>query len=322
MTESISNETIRNYLKDKKFLANDLKSLWVVLTTIVCHGFILWTYFGLHSSILFVLTYPLILLRWFMIYHDCIHLSFWENKKWCIRFGELLTIWTFTPYRYWRTNHILHHDNSGDRTTQKYDFNDTIFFTVHEYEQLSVWKRCLYRFVRDPFIFFTLIPIIKFCIVDRFRKKCLLTNIGIGIRCSILFYFGGIHFLLLVIISFMIASTGSFVLFHLQHTYNPTYVNQIPGQYSKMNSALQGSSCIMIPPVLKWFTLGIEYHHIHHLATQIPGYNLQSVYTNAPSTFWDEVFKFDSFEKIIDSLGKTLWDEQKHRFVSFSELDK
>ena len=313
---------IRNYLRDRTFSANDFKALWVVLTTIAFHVFAFWTYFGMHSSGLFVLTYPLVVLRWFIIYHDCIHLSFWEKKRWCVHFGRLLSVVTFTPYTHWRINHILHHDHSGDRASPKYDFNDTILFTVREYVQLPSWKRYVYRFVRDPRIFFTIIPFIKFVILERFCKGALMTNIGVCAHCCILYYFGGMHFFLLLMLTFMFVSSAGVILFHLQHTYNPTYVNNIPGQYSKFDSSLLGSSCIIMPPILKWFTLGIEYHHIHHMATQIPGYNLERIYKNAPPHLWDKVFRFDSFKKIIDSLGNTLWDEEKNRFVGFSEASQ
>jgi omega-6 fatty acid desaturase (delta-12 desaturase) len=313
---------IRNYLKDKKFLANNFKALWVVLTTIAFHAFALWTYFGMNSWFLFVLTYSLIKLRWFVIYHDCTHLSFWEKKRWCVHFGHILSFLLLTPYTYWRINHLSHHDHSGDRTSTKYDFNDTVFFTVREYVQLPTWKRYLYRFFRDPIIFFTILPFIKFFILHRFHNGSLMTNVGGFFYCYIIYYVGGVHLFALFTLTVMLSTSWGFILFHMQHTYNPTYVNIIPGQYSKYDSSLQGSSCIIMPPILKWFTLGIEYHHIHHMVTQIPCYNLEYVYKNAPSYFWDGIFTFDSFQKIIDSLSKTLWDEEQNRFVGFSEVSQ
>ena len=32
---------------------------------------------------------------------------------------------------------------------------------------------------------------------------------------------------------------------------------------------------IQIPKYLQYFTAGIEYHHIHHMTTSIPGYKLK-----------------------------------------------
>ncbi|UJR19974.1 hypothetical protein I4U23_023106 [Adineta vaga] len=313
---------IRDYLKNREFLANDLKAFSTVVVTICFHVFALWTYFGLNSPCLFVVTYALVFIRWFMIFHDCTHLSFWENKTWCIYFGKLLSCLVFTPYTYWRTNHILHHENSGDQTSTKYNFNDTIPLTVRQYVLLPSWKRYLYRFGRDPIIFFTIIPFIHFFIMNRFKKGAFITNVSVPLHCYFFYYFGGIRLIMLFVMTMILASSGGFILFHFQHTYNPTYINHIANKYSKFDASLRGSSHIIIPPILKWFTLGIEYHHIHHLTTRIPCYNLEHVHKKAPPYSWDNIFVFDSFHKIIDSLGKTLWDEEQHRFVGFSEISQ
>ena len=239
---------------------------------------------------------------------------------WSIYFGHLISGLVFTPYNHWRHNHSLHHDNSGDRTSTKYEFNDTILFTVREYLQLPSWKRYVYRIVRDPIIFFTIVPFIHFFIRHRFCKGAFATNIGVFLHCYLLYYFGGAKLSMPLVMAMILASSGGFVLFHMQHTYNPTYVNNVEEQYSKFDASLQGSSLIGIPPILKWFTIGIEFHHIHHLTTRIPGYNLDRVHKGAPPYLWNGIFVFDSFGKIIDSLSKTLWDDERQRFVGFSEV--
>lgn len=67
----------------------------------------------------------------------------------------------------------------------------------------------------------------------------------------------------------------NFLSFFNQHTYNPSYVvgNR---EWTQRNSGLLGSSFIQVPYLLKYFTMGIEYHHIHHMNSKIPGYNLQA----------------------------------------------
>ena len=39
-------------------------------------------------------------------------------------------------------------------------------------------------------------------------------------------------------------------------------------------NGLKGASYIKVPWFFRFFTFGIEYHHIHHLNARIPGYYL------------------------------------------------
>ena len=64
------------------------------------------------------------------------------------------------------------------------------------------------------------------------------------------------------------------MLFHSQHGFNPPYIVK-DEKYNQKDSGLKGSSFIEIPYLFKYFTGGIEYHHIHHMNSKIPNYNLQ-----------------------------------------------
>ena len=46
-------------------------------------------------------------------------------------------------------------------------------------------------------------------------------------------------------------------------------------EWKQKDSGIHGSSFIQIPFFFKYFFMGIEYHHIHHMNSKIPGYNLQ-----------------------------------------------
>lgn len=55
---------------------------------------------------------------------------------------------------------------------------------------------------------------------------------------------------------------------------------QIPGPAPLLAAA--GSLCcavltgrVWLPEAIKWFTAGIEYHHIHHLNTRVPLYRIR-----------------------------------------------
>ena len=225
-----------------------------------------------------------------------------------------------TPYYDWRQSHLLHHESSGNHSKPEILFNSTIVNTVKEYNAFPQWKRRVYRILRDPLFFFTIAPSLLFFIYYRFVRGSMIANIGITVMYIMLYYFGSWNLVSLHAISMMFASSTGFFLFHTQHSYNPSYVTPLSGKYDRFDASIIGSSLLPIPAPLNWFTYGIEYHHIHHLTTAIPGYNLQKAHYAAPPNMWKHVYVFDSFAKIWDSLKLVLWDDNSHRFVSFGDL--
>jgi len=63
------------------------------------------------------------------------------------------------------------------------------------------------------------------------------------------------------------------ILFHLQHSVNIPY-RQRKERWNFMKASLEGSTFLYIPHLLRPFTYGIEYHHIHHYNSNVPSYML------------------------------------------------
>ena len=113
-----------------------------------------------------------------------------------------------------------------------------------------------------------------------------------------------------------------FSIFHNQHTYNPSYVIENE-KWSQRDSGILGSSFIQIPYFLKYFFMGIEYHHIHHINSKIPGYNLQKYHEEvvSKSNMFDNVVKL-SMKDCYNNLWLVLYDEDKKRYITFKEADE
>jgi fatty acid desaturase len=62
-------------------------------------------------------------------------------------------------------------------------------------------------------------------------------------------------------------------LFHLQHQVNTPY-RVAKSRKSTIDAGLYGSTLLKIRWPFTIITLGIEFHHIHHASTRVPGYNL------------------------------------------------
>ena len=73
----------------------------------------------------------LLLVKLFIIQHDCGHGSYFKNKRANHALGFLISILTFTPYGFWRDAHNRHHASSGDLDRRGVGGVDTL--TVEDY---------------------------------------------------------------------------------------------------------------------------------------------------------------------------------------------
>ena len=79
---------------------------------------------------------------------------------------------------------------------------------------------------------------------------------------------------------------------------------------------------LRVPPWLKWFTMGIEYHHVHHLSVEVPGYRLQRCHEEAPpGLFPSDAVSELGLREFVRSLQLQAYDESVGRFVTFAELE-
>ena len=82
-----------------------------------------------------------------------------------------------------------------------------------------------------------------------------------------------------------------------------------------MEASLEGSTYLQIPFPLNIFTNGIEYHHIHHLNTMVPCYNLSDCHN---SIDWDKSnINIVNFNLAFKSLFNVMLDEENKLLVSF-----
>ena len=188
-----------------------------------------------------------------------------------------------------------------------------------------------------PLIFFTLIPSFKFFIINRGSEllykynnhsykqninrilfDTMIDNIGIFLLLIYMNQYGLFyHYLCGSMCTFPLG----FMLFHNQHTFNPPYV-VTNKKWNKKDSGLIGSSFIQIPKYLKFFTSGIEYHHLHHMNASIPGYNLHKLHEELikNTNDVDNITKL-SMNDCYHNLWLSLYDEDNNKYISFKEAE-
>lgn len=305
----------------------DLKrSLWQMINTFILYA-AAWVimYFSMSVSpwLTLALAIPAggLLVRIFIIFHDCGHGSYFKSSRANNFWGTLTGFLVFTPYYQWRHEHAIHHATSGD--LDKTGTGDIWTLTVEQYRSASTWTKIKYRIYRNPLILFTIGSLINFLFIYRFISKVAnkkdrvnvhLTNLVVLSMAVLLSFLMGWKTFLLIQLSIMaVAASAGVWLFYLQHQFEGVYWERHE-QWDKVEAALKGSSFYKLPKVLQWFTGNIGFHHIHHLSPSIPNYNLEKCHTE------NEIFQavkpvtvFSAFK----SFSLRLYDEASHKLVGY-----
>jgi omega-6 fatty acid desaturase (delta-12 desaturase) len=305
------------------------KSIWQIINSAVPYA-IMW--YLMYKSldypywVTLLLAVPAtgFLIRIFIIFHDCGHRSFFRSARANNIVGTIMGILAFTPFKKWHHQHKIHHATSGN--LDKRGIGDVWTMTVDEYTNASAWQRFLYRSFRNPFLMFTAGPLFVVFITNRFTVKSMtkeqklniyFTNIILLAMASIISVIMGINaFLLIQLPVILIAHSIGIWLFYIQHTFEDV-VWERTGRWDYKTSAVEGSSFLKLPAILQWFTGNIGFHHVHHLSSKIPNYNLESChYENEMFRDIKPIILFSTFR----ALNLSLWDEAGRQMIRFREF--
>jgi acyl-lipid omega-6 desaturase (Delta-12 desaturase) len=269
------------------------KSLWQTINTLV--PYILLFYISMRSvEISFWLTLPLSILtagfmvRAFIIFHDCGHGSFFKSQRANELLGIVTGILVFTPYQRWKHAHAIHHATSGD--LDRRGIGDVYTMTVREYLDAPWWKKFGYRVMRNPIALLLIGPMLVFVVTERIPPakgkreiaSVWWTNLALAVLIPVMgLTFGWKSYLTVQLLVLFFGTTVGVWMFYVQHNYEGVYWER-HGEWNYFKASMQGSSFYKLPAVLQWFSGNIGFHHIHHLGSKIPNYNLQKAYEENP----------------------------------------
>lgn len=128
--------------------------------------------------------------------------------------------------------------------------------------------------------------------------------------------FGTARFLTIYLISGSLASGVGVVLFAVQHNFKHSYASD-DKLWDYDLGAIEGSSFLILPGWLNWFTANIGYHHIHHLSAKIPNYRLINCHNEYRDLF-SRVPRIKLWQ-VPRSLKYILWDTRAQRIISVAE---
>ncbi len=272
-----------------------------------------------------------LLVRVFIIQHDCGHGSFFGSRWANDAVGWLCSMLTLTPYANWRRQHAGHHAtwNNLDRRYSGADIYSSCL-TVAEYRAMTLRQRFFHRLIRHPVIAHIVLPPLVFLVLYRVpfdtpknwgqeRRAVYAHDVAIVALVGVLgLMVGFVPVLLVQLPVVLVTSVIGVWLFAIQHRFDDSrWARQL--QWSFTSAALDGSSYLKLPKILQWFTGNIGFHHVHHLAPRIPNYRLENCYREVAGL--RDSTKL-SLRSALASIGLALWDEDRQRFVRFRDVSR
>lgn len=254
----------------------------------------------------------LFLLRCFSLMHDCGHYSLFRSRRVNRVVGFMLGVINGIPQYAWSKDHVYHHKTNGD--WQRYrgiaDFLSTEEFAQLSAFDQKLYSLLRQPIMTLPGGFFYLViqprltlilGILGFVrhgltclkmngfknfrsIVSSYRSEhwqtrkefwdVLLNNILVVGSWFILSHLIGLGLFWGLYSTVMTLAGAIFIcVFFVQHNFESSYAHKT-ADWDYLRGAIEGSSYLDLPPILRWFSADISYHTIHHLSERIPNYNL------------------------------------------------
>ena len=311
------------------------QSIWQIGSTALAYAAVLIAMYAAYSvsfwlSLALVIPAAGLVVRLFIIQHDCGHGAFFESRRANLIVGVLCSLATLTPFTNWRRHHSLHHKQWNNLDTR--DMTSDIYstcLTVAEYETMTPFRQWVARAVRHPLIAHVIIPPLVFLILYRVpfetprawvkeRLAVHVTNVGIAAVALVMMAAVGVWPIILLQIPVIgLAAIIGVWLFSVQHRFEEASWTRTP-EWSAVNAAVHGSSFLSLHPVLRWFSGNIGYHHVHHLVPKVPNYRLQACHEACADLFGSA--RVLSLRDALSAPGFTLWDEGKQTLITFAGL--
>lgn len=310
--------------------------------------------FWLLPPILLLIT--LFSVRCFSLMHDCGHYSLFRSK-WVNRgVGFILGVINAIPQYPWSRGHAYHHKTNGDweRYRGPSALLSTEEFAKLSPSAQRRYELLRHPLMIFPGGFFYLaikprLALIKgTCGLIGHLVTCLKKNPGMGLGeifssyksrnwytaaefwdllfnniCVVsswiyLGYLLGFGFFFSVYSITLTCSAAIFIcVFFVQHNFDGSYAHKTEG-WDYLLGAVEGSSYLKLPTVIKWFSADIGYHNIHHLSERIPNYNLEACHNQNSHLLTHS--KILTIRDIPDCFKFILWDSDSSRLTSIASF--
>jgi len=304
-----------------------------------------------------ILLMSFFLLRVFVLMHDCGHRSLFRTAALNRSFGFVFGVVAGIPQYVWSRHHAYHHATNGNWAKYRGPLNIATVDEYEaltgrqrrRYERArSAWLAPVAGFlylIFNPRVTWLkgsvslLGHIVKrkiaqprICIKAHaagfetpywatrreywhmFWSNVVLLSVWVSMSCAI----GPALFFTVYLISVSFAGGAGIALFTVQHNFEHAYASGNEG-WDSDTAAIRGTSFLILPRWLNWFTANVAHHHIHHLSARIPNYCLLKCHREYEH-FFSDVTRV-KLSQIPGALKCILWDTRLHRIISIAEYE-
>ena len=226
--------------------------------------------------------------------------------------------------RSWKASHNFHHANVGRIPGS--DIGSFPLMTTEEWRRTSFAGRLAYRAVRNPvkiLCAYATVFLFRICLLPLLRHPTkhwdsALSLLAHGAAIAALWHFGGADsaFYAMLLPMAVSSALGGY-LFYAQHSFPGMRI--LPdGEWNRYRASLQSSSYLRLPPLMRWFTGNIGFHHVHHLNPLIPFYALPPAMDAIPELQHATATSLRPRD-IVACFRANLWDEENGCMVRYSD---
>ena len=302
-----------------------------------------------------VLLISLFTLRVFALMHECGHGSLFRTQWLNRAFGFLLGVVAGMPQYVWSQHHNYHHAHNGNWEKYRGPYTTLSvdeYAAMTEARQRMYRGKC--SIAVAPFVGFIYlifnprftwlkgsIGLVKHIVKGKAARQNLSikahaasfetrywqskkeywhmfwNNVALlSIWVLMCWACGTVLFFTIYLISASLAGGAGIVLFTVQHNFKHAYASD--GRHWDCDTgAIEGTSFLILPRWLNWFTANIAYHHIHHLSAKIPNYCLIGCHNEYRHLFSDVTRV--KLSQVPKALKYILWDTRAQRIISVAE---
>ena len=305
-----------------------------------------------------VLLMSLFLLRAFVLMHECGHGSLFRSGRLNRFFGFVFGVVTGMPQFVWSAHHQFHHSTNGNWA--QYQGPLSIIpaheYAAMNVSQQRRYRNARNIWMAPHAGFFYLIFTPRFVwlqgsvnlvlhMIRRMRaqpglairaaaadfktphwdsaqeyRHLFWTSIALFCTWGLMAWLvGPLLFFVCYAVSVSIAGWAGILIFTVQHNFEHSYASG-DEDWNYNDAAMEGTSFLVLPRWLNWFTANIGYHHIHHLSARIPAYRLAACHDENRALF-DGVRRI-RLAQIPRALEYILWDTAARRLISIAEFDR
>ena len=302
-----------------------------------------------------VLLLTLLAIRTLVLMHECGHGSLFRTRRLNRAFGFLFGVLSGMPQYVWSQHHDYHHANNGNwekfrgalttPTVSEYAAMSDARQRLYRYTRnilLAPLGGFVYLIFNPRFTWIKgsiglLIQMVKGKLAQpevsmkqhasRYKSRywtsakeyrhMLWNNVAVLTMWTLMCWAVGAGlFFAIYVSSLSLAGGVGIALFTVQHNFKHSYAAD-SAHWDYDTGTILGTSFLILPRWLNWFTANIGYHHIHHLSARIPSYRLADCHNENRELF--ATVTRVRLSQVHGALKCILWDTRAERIISVAE---